>query len=274
MRFEPTYPTHLTLKDSHIGVYSSKWPDDEKETVGTQFHINHTWNWSRQGDGYRLSRRLDTLIARGYHKNSMPNELERKVGITIDFDSDMRPGQVAGYDTLHAVLKGIPQQKPEWKSQLLDLSDTIQLQKSQRDLWRLFGFMPKNTDLELHQKLDVSGLNQRLETFQADSAQFLGRQPRLGKSCLDLEVKYHRRDSLVLMREQFFNSTAAARKLRNARLDLADIKGIWVISVDRKTGMPCYWSQTEIGDLPVKDTAAHVDTTIQLIRFEEDVVQY
>jgi hypothetical protein len=272
--FDPTYPESLTLKDSHLGSYSGKLASEDKDIQGTQFQTNHTWTWGRQGSGYRLVRTLDTMQARGYHKNSMPNELEHKVAITQEFGADLSPLSVQGYDSLHTVLKRIPQQKEEWRTELLRLSDTVAMQAFQKDLWRLFGILPKGQKVTRGQRIDIAALNQRLETFKADSAFYQGRTPRLRKNCLDIAVYYHREDSLVLLREQYLMSNTATRKLRTSKPDLAKVAGTWLVSVDLKTGLPCYWSLTEVGDMTLKNSAAKTETPIQLIRFEEDVVQF
>jgi hypothetical protein len=272
-RYQPVVPESLTLKDSHGGYYSSKKADDVREMAGTQFQTENHWSFAKQGSGYRAMRTLDTMIARGYHKNSMPNELERKIDITVELDADLLPVAVRGYDTLHSVLAKIPQVKPEWKTQLLRMADTVAMAKTQLDLWRLFKIIPRDEVLVPGQALDVAALNQRLETLKADSAKFLGRTPRLRKMCFDAEVFYGRTDSLVLLREQFLNSTAANRKIRNASPGIATIKGTYLVSMNEKTGLPCYWSQTEIGDLVLRDSVGQEDIKIQLIRFEEDVVQ-
>lgn len=271
--YDPAYPESLTLKVYHLGAYSSKRAEEEKEIPGTQFQTNQTWSWAKQGAGYRLVKTLDTLMGRGYHKNSMPNELERKISVTLDFDADLTVQKVIGYDSLHAVLKRIPQSKPEWRQQLLRITDTSAMQTMQKDLWRLFRFLPRRQPLLPGQALDVAALNQRLEGFKADSAKFLGRRPRFKKSCLDLEVYFHRQDSLQLLREQFLNSTVANRKMRNAMPGEAKVVGTYALSLDKRTGLPCYWSITEIGDLILRDTVGKTDIPIQLIRFEEDVVQ-
>ncbi len=273
-RFKPKYPESLTLSDSHIGAYSSKRTEDEKETAGTQFRTDSKWAFSKTEHGFRLVRSMDTMVARGYHKNSMPNELERKVALTLDFDSSLDLQNIQGYDTLHTVLKRIPQVKDEWRTQLLKLSDTVAMQKSMRDLWRMFKVFPKDEPLLPGQTLDPAQLNQKLETFTADTITFIGRNPRLNKVCLDAKIQYHREDSLVLLREQFLNSSNASRKLRNSTPSMADVQGTYVISVDKKTGLPCYWSLTEIGDMKLHDATTQQDQPIQLIRFEEDVVQY
>lgn len=271
--YDPSYPESLTLKVYHLGAYSSKRAEEEKEIPGTQFQTNQTWSWAKQGAGYRLVKTLDTLMGRGYHKNSMPNELERKISVTLDFDAELAAQKVTGYDSLHTVMKRIPQAKPEWRQQLLRLTDTSAMQVVQKDLWRLFTFLPRRQPLMPGQALDIAALNQRLEGFKADSAKFLGRRPRFKKSCLDLEVYFHRQDSLLLLREQFLNSTVANRKMRNAKPGEAKVAGTYALSLDKRTGLPCYFSITEIGDLVLRDTVGKTDIPIQLIRFEEDVIQ-
>ncbi len=271
--YDPTYPESLTLKVFHLGAYSSKRAEAEKETPGTQFQTNQTWSWAKQGSGFRLVKTLDTMMARGYHKNSMTQELERKITVTLDFDGDLSAQKVSGYDSLHDVLKRIPQSKPEWRQQLLRLSDTAAMQTTQKDLWRLFTFLPRRQPLMPGQILDIAALNQRLEGFKVDSAKFLGRRPRFKKSCLDLEVYFHRADSLQLLREQFLNSTVANRKMRHAIPGDGKVVGTYSLSLDKRTGLPCYWSITEVGDLVLRDTVGKTDIPIQLIRFEEDVVQ-
>jgi hypothetical protein len=272
--FQPSYPESLTLSDSHLGAYSSKRAEDEREIPGTQFRTDSKWTFAKSGSGYTLNRILDTMIARGYHKNSMPNELERKANLTLEFDAELNLKTIHGYDTLHAVLKKIPQQKEEWRQQLLAMSDTAQLKKSQRDLWRLFTLFPKNQPMTPGQWLDPAALNQKLETFKVDTILFKGRNPRIHKVCLDAIVQYQKSDSSILLREQFLNSSGANRKLRNSVPGIAEIKGTFVISVDKKTGLPCYWSQTEMGEMKLHDKVSQQDQIIHLIRFEEDVVQY
>jgi hypothetical protein len=181
---------------------------------------------------------------------------------------------ILGYDSLHSVLRKIPQQKEEWRQQLIAMSDTAYLKKSLRDLWRLFKLFPKDQPLLPGQQLDPAALNQQLETFKADTILFKGRNPRLNKVCLDAIVQYQKTDSLVLLREQFLNSSGANRKLRNSVPGIAEVQGTFVISVDKKTGLPCYWSQAEIGQMKLHDNVSGQDQLIQLIRFEEDVVQY
>lgn len=272
-RYQPTPPESTTLKNSHSGYYSTKKAEDVREMAGTQFQTENIWSFSKTESGYRIIRTLDSMVARGYHKNSMPNELERKAEITLEFDKDMQPTAVRGYDTLHRVLAKIPQTRDEWRTQLLRMSDTVLMARAQMDLWRLFRLMPRDTPLVEGQSIDVQALNQTLQTFKADSAKFLARLPRLGKVCFDAAVYYTRTDSLVLLREQFLNSTAAYRRIRNPKSTEAAIKGTIQFAVNEKTGLPCYWSHTEFGEIAISDSAAKENLKVQLIRFEEDVVQ-
>jgi len=270
--FTPEYPAERSLTVSHFSAYSTKRAEEEKETQGTLFQTQFFWQFEKTGSGFSLIRTLDSINARGYHKNSMPRELEKKANLTLELGPDLIPNKIMGYDSLHQILSKLPQ-KEEWKKQLLKLSDTLKFQAEQRDLWRLFTFLPKGQPLKNKQTLNVDTLNQKLETFKVDSARFIGRQPRLKKTCLDYALDYHRSDSLVLMMEQFFSSTSANRKLKKLSWQAGKVTGHWIISVELDTGLPCLFSRSEVGEVTLTDAEKKNEVGVQLISYEEDVVQ-
>jgi hypothetical protein len=269
--FNPKYPDQAHYKVYHLGTYSSKL-DEEKEIQGTIFQTTLSFDLERQGAGWLLHRKLDTLVAKGYHKFSMPNELEKKVNLTLTMDSSMLPTRVDGYDTLRTVLARI-QQKDEYRQALLKASDTAVYRAEWRDWWRMCRFLPRGRKLEATQALPVDALNKTLETYKMDSARFDGPRPRLKRNCLDYTLYYHRTDSLALLMEQFYFSSIQNRKYRKYAWNASLVKGILQYSVDRDSGMPCFASKSETSDLNVELKEEKVSTPVHLYRYEEDLYE-
>ncbi len=269
--FTPVLPENAHYRVYHLGTYSSKL-DEEKEIEGTIFQTTLSLDLQRQGSGWLLRRRLDTMVAKGYHKFSMPNELEKKVDLTLTMDSSFVPARVDGYDSLKTVLGRI-QQKEEYRAALLKASDTAQYRAEWRDWWRMNKFLPRGVKLEARQPLAVEALNKTLETLKADSATFDGPRPRLKKSCLDYTLYYHRTDSLSLLMEQFYFSSIQNRKYRKYAWHASLIKGILQYSVERKTGMPCFASKSETSDLTLELKEEKATMPIHLYRYEEDLYE-
>jgi hypothetical protein len=210
--FDPKPPDQARFRVSHLGTYSSKL-DEEKEILGTIFETTVSWEWDRKAPGWVLQRRLDTLNAKGYHKFSMPHELEKKLELKLTLDAGMIPVGIEGYDSIHAVLGRI-QQKEDFRKQLLASIDTAKYRAEWRDWWRLNAFLPRGIALEARKPLSVESINKTLETLQADSARFDGPRPRRKKTCLEYTLYYHRTDSLTLLMEQFYFSSIQNRKYR------------------------------------------------------------
>jgi hypothetical protein len=269
--FNPKYPDKAQYKVYHLGTYSSKL-DEEKELQGTIFQTTLSYDLEKQGTGWLLHRKLDTLIAKGYHKFSMPNELEKKVDLTLTMDSSMIPSRVDGYDSLKAVLGRIPQ-KEEYRQALLKSSDTAFYRAEWRDWWRMCRFLPRGQKLEANQNLPVDALNKTLETYKMDSARFDGPRPRLKKNCLDYTLYYHRTDSLALLMEQFYFSSIQNRKYRKYEWHASLVKGILQYSVNRDNGLPCFASKSETSDLNVEMKEEKVSTPVHLYRYEEDLYE-
>jgi len=267
--YQPQRPDTAHFKDFHLGTYSSKL-DEEKEIEGTIFQTTLSFELERQGNGWLLHRKLDTLIARGYHKFSMPQELEKKVDLEYHMDPAFVPARIDGYDSLKTVLGRI-QQKDEYRKQLLLSSDTALYRAQGRDWWRMADFLPRGQKLEAKQVLSVDGLNAKLETFKLDSARFNGPRPRLKKSCLDYTLYYHRTDSLPLLVEQFYFSSLPNRKFRKYTHKPAVVLGTLQYSVNRKTGLPCFQSKSEVADMNMELKEEKAETPIHLYRYEEDI---
>lgn len=270
--FNPAPPGKLHYRVFHLGTYSSKL-DEEKEIEGTIFQTTLSYDLDKQGNGWRLRRKLDTLIAKGYHKFSMPNELEKKVDLTLTMDSSFLPVRVDGYDSLKAILGRI-QQKEEYRAALLKASDTAYYRAEWRDWWRMSKLLPRGVKLEAFTPLSVDAVNKTLETLKADSARFDGPRPRLKKSCLDYTLYYHRTDSLSLLMEQFYFSSIQNRKYRKYAWHASLVKGIVQYSVESRTGMPCFWSKSETSDLVLELKEEKATMPVHLYRYEEDLYEY
>ncbi|MDB5103603.1 MAG: hypothetical protein JWP91_1292 [Fibrobacteres bacterium] len=270
--YQPKFPETSRFRVFHLGTYSSKL-DEEKEIEGTIFQTTLSFDMERKAPGWILRRKLDTLVARGYHKFSMPNELEKKVDLELTMDSAMIPVRIDGYDSLKAILGRI-QQKEEYRKQLLAGSDTAKYRAEWRDWWRMCHFLPHGVEIEARQALPVDALNKSLETLKADSARFDGARPRLKKSCLDYTLYYHRTDSLSLLMEQFYFSGIQNRKYRKYDWHPSVVLGILQYSVEAATGMPCFASKTESSDLELTLKGETARTPVHLYRYEEDIYEY
>ena len=270
--YDPKTPDTAHFRVFHLGTYSSKL-DEEKEVEGTIFQTTLGFDFEKQAPGWTLTRRLDTMIARGYHKLSMPHELEKKVELKLYLDSGFIPQRIDGYDSLKPLLARI-QQKDEYRKQLLAASDTAKYRAEWRDWWRMERFLPRGVKLEARTALPVDGLNKILETLKIDSARFEGPRPRLRKSCLDFTLNYHRTDSLSLLMEQFFFSNIQNRKYRKYSWGPSVISGVLQYSVERTTGLPCFQAKTESSDLVLELKSEKVQTPIHLYRYEEDIYEY
>lgn len=283
--FKPAFPEKASFKVHHLGTYSTKLVgENEKEMQGTLFQTRLSFQLQKQGSGWLLHRRLDTLIAKGYHKLSMPHELEKKVTIDIELDSARIPVRISGYDTLAKVLSRIDQ-KADYKEQLLRSSDSAYYSAWTRDWWRMAGFLryrPEGTKLNMNIKLPVEELNKALETLKIDSARFdavryRGTTPDNKRNCLEYTLEYHRTDSLPLLVEQFFFSGIQTRKYRKYSWKPGLVKGFLQFSVDRESGLPCFHARTEIGDITLEykhEKEAKVEVPIQLFRYEEDIYEH
>ena len=269
--FHPKQPDQAHFRVYHLGTYSSK-VDEDKEIEGTIFQTTLSFDLEKKDDGWRLHRKLDTMVARGYHKFSMPNELEKKVDLDLWMDSSFIPTRIDGYDSLKAVLGRI-EQKEEYRKQLLLSTDTALYRAQWRDWWRMADFLPVGQSLETKQVMSVDGLNAKLETFKLDSAHFNGPRPRMKKSCLDYTLYYHRSDSLPLLVEQFYFSALPNRKFRRYTHEPALVMGSLQYSIDRKTGLPCFQSKTEIADMIMKSAEEKLEVPIHLYRYEEDLYE-
>ena len=269
--FQPQRPDQAHFRVYHLGTYSSK-VDEEKEIEGTIFQTTLSFDLEKKDAGWRLHRNLDTLVARGYHKFSMPHELEKKVNLDLWMDSTFVPTRIDGYDSLKAVLARI-EQKEDYRKQLLLSSDTALYRAQWRDWWRMADFLPRGPVLEAKQVMAVDGLNSKLETLKLDSARFNGPRPRMKKSCLDYTLYYHRTDSLPLLVEQFYFSSLPNRKFRAFTHEAAAVMGTLQYSLDRKTGLPCFQSKTEVADMIMKSAEDKLEVPIHLYRYEEDLYE-
>ena len=269
--YQPKRPDKAHIRVDHLGTYSTKL-DEEKEVQGTIFQTTLSYDLEKQGSGWLLKRHLDTLIARGYHKFSMPHELEKKIDLIFSMDSSFFPTHIEGYDSLIPVLSRI-EQKEDYKKQLLKGSDPGLYQAQSRDFWRMADLLPRGQKLEAKKPLSVKDLNSKLESFKVDSAQFNGPRPRLGKSCLDYTLYYHRTDSLPLLVEQFYFSALPNRKYRRYVHKPAIVLGQLQFSMDKKTGLPCFQSKTEMADMVMELKEEKAETPVHLYRYEEDIYE-
>jgi hypothetical protein len=267
--YHPQRPDAAHFSVYHLGTYSSK-VDEEKEIQGTIFQTYLANELEKVGTGWILHRKLDSMVARGFHKLSMPNEIEKKLKLDFMMDESFIPRQVLGYDSLASVFGRIDQ-KEEFRNQLLLSSDTGLFSAQWRDWWRMAEFLPQGQKLEAKQVLSVDAINPKLETLKLDSAKFNGPRPRMHKSCLDYTLYYHRVDSLPLLVEQLFYSASPNRKFRKYNYTAASVAGFLQYSVDRKTGLPCFQSKTEIGDMVMKLAVEKLEVPIHLYRYEEDL---
>jgi hypothetical protein len=278
-RFNPKLPDKAAYKVFHLGTYSTKMAgDDEKEMQGTIFQTTLSFEFDKQGAQGHLHRKLDTLIARGYHKLSMPHELEKKVDLDLWLDSNLVPVRISGYDSLKSVL-GHVQQKDEYRKQLLKASDAARYQAEARDWWRVAGMLPKGVEMEPRKPLSIEAVNKTLELQKLDSARFEGPMPRgtsldKKKNCLEYTVYYHRNDSLPLLVEQFFFSNIQNRKYRRHTWKPGLVQGAERFSVDKATGLPCFHSKTESADITLEKKEDKSEIPIQLFRYEEDIYAY
>lgn len=270
--YAPHSPEGARFRVFHLGTYSSKL-EEEKEIEGTIFQTTLSFELGREGAGYSLKRKLDTMVARGYHKLSMPHELEKKIALTLHLDSGFIPTRIEGYDSLKTILSRI-QQKEDYRKQLLLASDTAKYLAQWRDWWRLERFLPAGTKLEARQTLPTDAVNPILETLHIDSARFDGPRPRLKLDCLDYSLYYHRTDSLALLMEQFFFSNIQNRKYRKYNWGPSVVNGILQYSVERKTGLPCFWSKSETSDLDLELKSDKAKALVRLYRYEEDIYEY
>ena len=270
--YAPKTPDSARFRVFHLGTYSSKL-DEEKEIEGTIFQTTLSFDLQRAGDGFTLKRKLDTMVARGYHKLSMPHELEKKIDLVLGLDSSLNPVRIEGYDSLRPVLSRI-QQKDEYRKQLLQAADTAKYQAEWRDWWRMERYLPVGRKLEARQTLPVDALNRTLETLRLDSARFDGPRPRLKLNCLDYTLYYHRTDSLSLLMEQFFFSNIQNRKYRKYSWGPSVVRGTLQYSVERTTGLPCFQSKSETSDLVLELKAEKASTPVHLYRYEEDIYEY
>jgi len=270
--YSPKTPDSSHFRVFHLGTYSSKL-DEEKEIEGTIFTSTLSFDLKRADAGFILKRKLDTMIARGYHKLSMPHELEKKVELSLTLDSGLIPVRIVGYDSLKAVLSRI-QQKDDFRKQLLLASDTTKYKAGWRDWWRMERFLPAGVKLEAKQAMPVEALNKTLETLHLDSARFDGPRPRLKLNCLDYSLYYHRTDSLSLLMEQFFFSNIQNRKYRKYSWGPSVIQGILQYSVERGTGLPCFQSKSEGSDLTLEYKSEKASVPVHLYRYEEDIYEY
>jgi hypothetical protein len=273
--FNPKPMETAKFRVHHLGTFSSKL-DEEKEIEGTIFQTTLSFELERKAPGWILRRKLDTLMARGYHKFSMPHELEKKIDLELTLDSAMNPVAFKGYDSLHAVLGRI-QQKEEYRKQLLAGSDTAKYQAEWRDWWRMNNMLPRGVKLEARTPLSagtIEAVNKTLETLKVDSGAFDGPRPRRKKNCLEYTLYYHRTDSLTLLMEQFYFSSIQNRKYRKYDWHASVIQGILQYSVDQATGMPCFYSKTESSALALKLKGEKAETPVYLYRYEEDLYEY
>jgi hypothetical protein len=273
--FDPKPMEPAKFRVYHLGTYSSKL-DEEKEIEGTIFQTTLSFDLERKAPGWILRRKLDTLMARGYHKFSMPNELEKKIDLELAMDSAMNPVGFTGYDSLHAVLGRI-QQKDEYRKQLLAGSDTAKYRAEWRDWWRLNHMLPRGVKLEGRTPLSagaVEAVNKTLETLKVDSGTFDGQRPRRKKNCLEYTLYYHRTDSLTLLMEQFYFSNIQNRKYRKYDWHASVVQGILQYSVQQANGMPCFYSKTESSDLTLRLKGEKAETPVHLYRYEEDIYEY
>lgn len=277
--YQPAFPDKAAFKVHHLGTYSSKLVgEEEKEIQGTIFQTRLSFNLEKEGSGWRLHRSLDTLIARGYHKLSMPHELEKKVNLDIRLDSSRIPVRIDGYDSLPEVLGRI-KQKEEFRKQLLEASDTAAYRAAMRDWWRMAALLPTGVEFEMNQSLPVETLNKTLETVTLDSARYdamrwRGTHADNRRNCLEYTLHYHRTDSLALLVEQFFFSATPNRKYRKYSWKPGAVKGTLTFSMDRATGLPCFHSRTEVGDITLEFKQEKAEVPIQLIRYEEDIYEH
>ena len=273
--FTPAFPDQAAIRVTHAGNYSSKFADNEKEFHGTQFQTNLTWHLEKQGSGWVMKRRLDTLYARGYHKLSMPHEVEKKVNLDVTLDSSRIPVKIEGYDSLAKVLGRIDQ-KEEYRKQLLKSADTAYFSAWLRDWFRMLAFLPAGREFAMHEKLPVDDLNKRLETLKIDSARYDAMRWRgvsNKRNCLEYTLEYHRSDSLPLLVEQFFFSNIQNRKYRKYSWKPGTVKGFLQFSVERDSGLPCFHARSEIGDITLEYKPDKAEVPIQLIRYEEELYE-
>lgn len=276
--YHPAFPDKASFKVHHLGTYSSKLAGEEKEQQGTIFETRLAFEMEKQGAGYRLQRRLDTMVARGFHKLSMPHELEKKLSVDIEMDSARIPVRIHGYDTLAKVL-GRLDQKDEFRQQLLKASDTAAYAAYARDWWRMASFLPQGREFKMSEKLPVDDINKTLETLKLDSARYdamryRGTNNDNRRNCLEYTLQYHRTDSLALLVEQFFFSGIQNRKYRKYSWKPGPVQGFLQFSVDRETGLPCFHARTEIGDITLEYKPDKAEVPIQLFRYEEDIYEH
>jgi len=269
VEYRPRLPDAAVVTVDHMGAYTSRLGDDEEEVNGTAFQDSWKWSYEKHGDGWIVRRRLDSLFGKGYHRLSMPNELEKKANLDIELGPDGLPRRITGYDSLHAVLARIEQRR-DYREKLLRLSDTVRFQAEMRDAFRLRNLLPQGV-LKSKTPIGVADANRVLETLKLDSARYLGEQTRLRRHCLEYEVYYHREDSLPLLVEQFFFSSAAHRKWKNSLWSPGRVDAFRHFSVERETGLPCFESVTETGHITLRDTTEKSEQPITLYRYEEDI---
>ncbi len=273
VRFSPQAPEKAEIHMSRLASFSSE-REYGKEVLGTLFQTSVLWNLEKEGEGYRLERRLDSMTAKGFHRNSMPEELEKKTNLTVFLGPDWIPSEVSGYDSLHLILSRLDHQKEDWKKQLLKSLDTSSFKTQMRDRWRLATLLPKDKEMLYPDTLPVGDINVKLETFQADSIRFFGPRLRLDKDCLDYTVYYTRHDSLPLQVEQFIGTARENRRFWRESWGKSIIHGSWQFSVDRKTGLTCFDAKNEDAEVVFKNEETKEETPVRLMRYEENIYQF
>ncbi len=267
--YHPEYPSQAHFSVSHLGAYSSRL-GDELEKQGTQFQTLWKVDWEKTGQGFKATRRLDTLDGRGYHKLSLARELRLKDDIVEVLDENGYPVEIRGYDSLSALLRAIPQEE-RYRQKLLEDADTSILKAEERDTWRLRKLLEPGRYLH-GQTLPVDGLNGKLETVTLDSAKFIGARFRNGRDCLEYEAYYHRTDSLPLLVEMFFFSASPNRRFRTYVWEPATVQGTRHFSLDEETGLPCFEFWNETTQFLLKHPKAKEEQqAITVFRYEEDV---
>ncbi len=280
--YQPIRPDEMRIKVNHLGMYSSRLGEDD-ELQGTQFQTTWTLQITKgktTGIGSLVHRHYDTLQGKGFHKNSMPGELEKKVDLDLELGSDGIPVKITGYDSLHRILGRILQ-PAAFSKQLIAQSDTVYFQAWLRDLYRMERFLPSGLLIN-GTALEVGKINEHLETIKLDSARYRSTTPRLKRVCLDFDAYYHRMDSLPLLVEQFFGSSAKNRKWKRSEWSPGKVEGIWHFSMDKKSGISCMESLVETGFITLKKIKEKKEKPeekpqeqpIRLIRYEEDIFEF
>ncbi len=273
VRFSPQAPETAEINMSRLASYSSE-REVGKEVLGTLFQTSIHWNLHKEGDGFRLERRLDSMTAKGFHRNSLPDELEKRADLTVLLGPDWIPTQVSGYDSLPQILSRLDHQKEDWKKELLKSLDTAKFTQDMRDRWRLATLLPRDQDLIYPENLPVKEVNAKLESIQADSIRFFGPRLRLNRECLDYTVYYTRHDSLPLQVEQFIGTARENRRFWRESWGKSIIHGSWQFSVDRETGLTCFDAKNEDAEVVFTNEETKAETPVRLMRYEENIFQF